>query len=389
MVTRLRALTANSAIAVIATIVCYLVLETLFFRVLLPEMRFNVRPFLPETPGALVQISKAGYVPRHYIAILGDSYAEGVGDDMLVTRGNEAKSFQAANVIYERTSRDVVSFGQGGAGSAEAYVRLPTRAIMGSRCLVFPTIEDPGQIFAYFYEGNDIEENLTFRRRVAAKYGRDDASAIDKYLVEEYGTFASWRCHFYLGDNVSRMVRFVNEYYVKHTDPFSTSQTSRNTFLINEADAPAPSVLGPALADSPKDIADALLVFDRSLAWLRQRFPQAATEVVYIPSPLSTYRLAAPRAAYLSIEDTGYHDRETAAARVAANSDLLCNRTREIAIQHGMGFIDARPALRSAAATRAIHGPIDWLHLNHAGYQVLGDFLTSRLPDAGPRDTCG
>jgi hypothetical protein len=46
---------------------------------------------------------------------------------------------------------------------------------------------------------------------------------------------------------------------------------------------------------------------------------------------------------------------------------------------HGMGFIDARPALRAAAATRAIHGPIDWLHLNHAGYQALGDFLTRRL----------
>ena len=389
MAAKLKALAVNSLIVTIATIVCYLVIETIFFRLLLPEMRFNIRPFLPETPGALVQISKAGYAPRDYVAILGDSYAEGVGDEMLETRGNEAKSFQAANVIYERTGRDVVTFGQGGAGSAEAYVRLPTRAIMGSRCLVFPTIEDPRRILAYFYEGNDIEENLTFRHKVAAAYGRDDTGAIDKYLAEEYGRFASWRCHFYLGDNISRMVRFLNEYYVKHTDPFSTSETNRNTFLIAEAEEAAPSVLGPALAVEPRGMADALLVFDRSLAWLRQRFPQATTEVVYIPSPLSTYRLATSRAAYLSIDDTGYHNRETAAARVAENSDLLCSRTREIAIAHTMGFIDARPALRAAAAIRAIHGPIDWLHLNHAGYQALGDFLTRRLPDVGPKDKCG
>ena len=385
---KLKSLAVNSLIVVLSTVICYFVLEIVFFRLLLPDMRFNVRPFLPETPGALVQTTKAGYVPHDYIAILGDSYAEGVGDEMLQTRGNEAKLFQAANVLHDRTGRDVITFGQGGAGSAEAYVRLPTRAIMGSRCIVFPTIEDPRQIYAYFYEGNDIEENLAFRRRVAAAYGHDDGSAIDRYLGEDYGTFASWRCHFYLGDNISRMVRFLNEYYVKRTDPFATSETNRNTFLIAGAEAAAPAVLGPALENKPEEIADALVVFDRSLAWLRRRFVQATIQVVYVPSPLSTYRLASPRVAYLSLDAAGYHDRETAAARVAENSDLLCGRTREIALRHGVGFIDARAVMRAAAATRAIHGPIDWLHLNHAGYVTLGEFLTRRLTDVEPKDLC-
>lgn len=385
----LRSIAVNALIVVASTIICYLALEIAFFRLLLPQMRFDIRPFLPETPGALVQTTKAGYVPHDYVAILGDSYAEGVGDEMLLTRGNEAKLFQATSVIHGRTGRDVITFGHGGAGSAEGYVRLPTRALNGSRCIVFPTIEDPRQIYAYFYEGNDIDENLMFRRKVAATYGRDDTSAIDRYLVEQYGTFASWRCHFYLGDNISRMVEFLREYYVERTDPFATSENNRNTFVIGEAEAPAPSVLGPALADAPKDIDDALVVYDRSLAWLRQRFAQATINVVYLPSPLSTYHLATPRVAYLSYDAAGYHYREAAAGRVGENSDLLCRRTREIAGQHDMGFIDARPALRTAAADRAIHGPIDWLHLNHAGYAVLGEFLTRRLTDAHPMDRCG
>ena len=62
---------------------------------------------------------------------------------MLHANGDDTKLFHAAHVIHARTGRDVVTFGQGGAGSAEAFVRLPTRAIEGSRCVIFPTIEDP------------------------------------------------------------------------------------------------------------------------------------------------------------------------------------------------------------------------------------------------------
>jgi hypothetical protein len=391
MMFKLRAIAINSLLTVVSTIVGYLIVEVVFFRIMLPDLRFNVRPFLPETPGVLAQTSKAGYAPRNYVAIMGDSYAEGVGDEMLEANGNEARSFHAAHVIHDITGRDVVTFGQGGAGSAEAYVRLPTRAIAGSRCLIFPTIADPSQILAYFYEGNDIEENLAFAAKVARAYGQADARAIDIYLSELYGTFGTWRCHLYLGDNISRMVRFLNEFYLKKTDPFHTSEKGENAFVISDRESAAPPVLGPALAVAPEGIRTAIGVFDRSLAWLRQRFPRASITVVYIPSPLAIYRAAAPRVAYLMIDDTGgYHARTAAAERVAANSDRICDLVREVSARQGTGFLDARPALRAAAAatTRPIHGPIDWLHFNHAGYRVFGELLARRLPDTTTVDSC-
>ena len=385
---RLRVLAVNSLLVLVSTLLCYFVLEILFFRVLLPDARFTPRPFLPETPGVLVQTTKTGYAPRRYVAILGDSYAEGVGDEMLLANGDDAKLFHAAHVIHARTGRDVVTFGQGGAGSAEAFVRLPTHAIEGSRCVIFPTIEDPAHIFAYFYEGNDIDENLAFTRKVTAQYGDADTAAIDRYLAEQYGRFASWRCHLYLGDNVSRMARFVYERDVKKTNPFLTSQTNRNTFVIAGRETPTPAVLGPAIALAPADIRSGVGVLDRSLAWLRQRFTSAPIVVVYVPSPLSTYRPAAPTLTYLSIEGGGYQLRESASERVAANSDLLCGLVRAVAVRHGTGFLDARPALRAAAAAQPIHGPIDWLHFNHAGYQVFGELLARRLPDTTTVDAC-
>jgi hypothetical protein len=389
MTARLKAFAVNSLLVLVTLLLCYLVLEIVFYRVLLPDARFSPRPFLPETPGVLVQTTKAGYAPHDYVAILGDSYAEGVGDEMLQANGDDARLLHAAHVIHARTGRDVVTFGQGGAGSAEGFVRLPTRAIEGSRCVIFPTIEDPAHIFAYVYEGNDIDENLAFSRAVAAQYGGADTGAIDRYLSEQYGRFASWRCHLYLGDNVSRMARFVYEDKVKRTNPFVTSETNRNMFVIADKETPTPAVLGPAIAVAPEDIRAAIEVLDRSLAWLRRRFASAPIVVVYVPSPLSTYRPVAPTVAYLSIENIGYRLRESASARVAASSDLLCGLVRKAAVRHGTGFLDARPALRAAAAAQPIHGPIDWLHFNHAGYQVFGDLLARRLPDATSVDPCG
>src|SRR5262249_26964018 len=137
----------------------YLAVEFLFFRVILGTAHLTERPYLPETAGALVQTTKAAYLPRNYLAILGDSYGQGLGDEAVKAGYDEGHWIHAASVVHELTGRDIVTFAKAGAGSAEALVSLPSRALNGSRCAIFPTLEDPAQVFAYFYEGNDIEDN--------------------------------------------------------------------------------------------------------------------------------------------------------------------------------------------------------------------------------------
>jgi hypothetical protein len=148
MLRRMRAIGINALIVVVSTVIGYLVLELVFFRPVLVNITLPVRPFLPETAGVLVQNTKAGTVPHNYVAILGDSYAEGIGDWLLQVGDDDSHGFHAAHVIHAMTGRDVVTFGKGNAGSAEAYVLLPMRALNGGRCLIFPTLEDPGQIIA-------------------------------------------------------------------------------------------------------------------------------------------------------------------------------------------------------------------------------------------------
>ena len=389
MRTRLKAIAANSLVVVVSTILVYLALELVFFRVLLTGVHLPVRPWLPETAGVMVQTTKSATVPRHYVAILGDSYAEGIGEALLMAGDDDSRGFHAAHVIHEMTNRDVVSFGKGGAGSAEAFVLLPSRALKGSQCLIFPAIEDPDEIIAYFYEGNDLEDNLRFADKVRQKYGRVDAAAIDAYLSGEYARYQWWRCHLHLGDVAARIVKFLHLYYSGQMNVFPSADRHPNALLVADGRVEAPPMPGPALELSEQDIVAGMQVLARSLAWLHSRFPRARIDVVAVPSPLSLYRHAGAQveAEYLAPE-MGYTSRAFAADRVAQQSKRICALARDIAAREGVGFIDPAPQLRAAAAARALHGPHDWDHFNAIGYRAFGEVLARRVSMPAQVDPC-
>ncbi len=387
---RVKAIAGNTTIVVVSTILGYLALEIVFFRVLLTGVHLPVRPWLPETAGVLVQSTKAATVPRHYVGILGDSYAEGIGDYLLKAGDDDSHGFNAAHVIHAVTGRDVVSFGKGGAGSAEAFVLLPSRALNGGHCLIFPTIEDPEDILAYFFEGNDVEDNLRFVAKVRQKYGRADAAAIDEYLSSEYAAYPWWRCHSHLGDVAARIIKFLYLYYGGKMNVFPMADRHPNALLIDGKTVDATPMPGPALEFDDEQIMTAIQVFDRSLAWLRNRFPRARIMVVDIPSPLALYRHGGPEMEVVfEAPAPGYDNRRFPVERVARRSEQLCTLLRGIAERQQVGFIDPAPQLRAAASSRAIHGPIDWGHFNEIGYRVFGDVLAHRLSDPRKIDDCG
>ena len=383
---KLKKLAVNTILVVVSTALCYLAIEFFFFKLIFTHIATGVRQYLPETPGVLVQTSKAGPLPRDYVAILGDSFAEGIGDMLLTAEYNSRDNSHTTQVIHELTGRDVVTFGRAGAGSAEAFVLLPTRTIEGSRCLMFPTIEEPRQIFAYYFEGNEIWDNLRFRSKAVTNDGRAGVAAIDSYLSETYGSFAAWRCHLYLSDVASRMIQYLYRRHFASQSILPRFDVYPNTFLVAGQTVKAPPVNGPGVEYEAADRRNAIEVFDRALGWLRKRFESTQIAVVYVPAPLSTYRIVGSE---VEVSMPGNAPIIRAPAeRVASNSDLTCALVREASVRHGVGFVDARPPLRQAAANEVIHGPRDWEHFNKIGYRVFGEVLARRLPDLGRVDDC-
>jgi len=383
LLVRARPALANTLLVLTSLLSTYVALEYAIFRVFLPATPLDIHSRIPELADVLTQATKSAYLPHDYVAILGDSYAEGLGDWLTQNGGKRNGPFHSAYIIRQLTERDVVSFGVRSAGSAEEIVLRPAGALPSTPCSIFPAIEPPRQMFIYFYEGNDIEDNIRFLDKVRARYGDNDDGAIDRYLVEQYAESSLLRCHGQLADMTFKLAEFLSQYYITgySLTHCGTWISTRNQLRVGEAIVDAPALEGPAPHLADETIFAAMNVFARSLQWLRQRFPTTPITVIYVPSPLSVYRHVEDTVAFCSPTGGG-----PIGADVAARHHLMMRDTaaRMSAAMH-IDFVDATPALRAAGATRVIHGPEDWDHLNRCGYEVLGKLVAARVL-GGPED---
>src|SRR5689334_6585821 len=96
---------ANTLLLLVSVLVCYVAMEYFIFRVMLPFAPLDVQTRVPELADVLTQRSKAAYFPKDYVALLGDSYAEGLGDWLLQNGSKQKGPFNSANVVHELTGR--------------------------------------------------------------------------------------------------------------------------------------------------------------------------------------------------------------------------------------------------------------------------------------------
>ena len=389
---------ANTALAVGSFLIAYLVCELFFFRVMLPHVSYNIRPHLPDRADFFLQNAKSHYSPHDYIALLGDSYAAGVGDWLLAGGGLSDKPYHSANVIHDLTGRDVASFGRVNIGSAQAMVQRVTRILDDDYCYLFPPIEPPRRIVVYFYEGNDIDDNLGLLindiKPPGGILGRDVATATDAFLHERYARPSPWACHGHFGDMLFRMARYEVKYGWRPPAVIDLPGTI-NPVTIGGATKMAGEFQAPPILMSEAEVDAGIIVFARSLAWLRGRFPEVPVAIVYVPSPPTAYRAAGEgdvhvKEVFVPSDPAGPTFKfglTVPASQIYARSQLTCEKLLAATRGAGADFIDARPAFRAAAAKAFVHGPRDWNHPNELGYRTLGALVAARLDHPGP-DAC-
>lgn len=384
----------NVLVIAVTLVLTYVVGEFVFFRFALPHMSLSLRPYLPERADYFLQNAKSNYVPHDYIALVGDSYAAGLGDWLLATGDRKDKPYHSANILHDLLGRDVITLGRAGAGSAEAMVLRVARIFDDGQCYLFPAIEEPRRILLYFYEGNDLDDNYFLLRNSIRARRSDLVPKIDSFLTDAFAHPSSWRCHGNFGDLIFRLARFAVRFAGRTAGVIDLPVDTRNEAIIAGAPRPIGGTQVPALGLSDEQIDDAVMVYARSLAWLRRRFPDAPVTVAYLPAPATVYRFARPefiaRDIYVPDQgDTLYQDGvPVPVSRIYANSQKICAKIRAASLAAGAGFIDTRPALRAKAAETNIHGPRDYNHFNEAGYRVLGTLLAQRIDDVQATDVC-
>jgi hypothetical protein len=383
--------------------VTYLVLELVVFRFLLPHLPLRLHAYLPDAARILAQSSKASAVPRRYVALTGDSYAQGLGDWLLGADSGRNPPFHSAHVIADRTGRDVVTFASGGAGSLTGIALKPISSLdylESSRLYGFPT---PDDLLVYFYAGNDLEDTLMelgvlwppdsgpvrpgpARDAWYAELGRgvlrDDGSfaeAAQKTLLPRYGSAFDVRSfspseHLFFARFVAALLRGeppIPLWQRRHKDGALVGSRAGNPVRVGGTVEQLPGeVQGPALDLTPAETNIALLALERSVGYLRAALARTRICLVYIPAPVSCYALDSES---VRVQPFGGREGVHTAARVRSRSDQLERRVAAVAARHGLRHVDSRPPLREEAARRLIHGPRDWNHFNRAGYTVLGE----------------
>jgi hypothetical protein len=382
---KLRRLIGNLALLSFSLLFFYVVFGSLFLRYG-PPFFLTIDHVFPVEANLWWQHSAPDPDKDDYIALLGDSHAKGIGD-WRAQRTRLDESYHSADVIHAITGMNILSFGHGGIGSVDGFVVMPARALSADRCLIFPKPHKPTEVIYYFYEGNDLNNNLGFIAR-ALKLDRNsaDVQSATKRFFESLRKPGFLSCSTYFFKVIEAFVQIAWPIAKRRGALSRLDPRVINHLLVNDTEVMAPGRLqGPALELSDHDTELAFEIFDASLEWFQRANPDIKVMIVDIPSVLTNYHFARPT---VTIQTYQRGNMEQDAARIPARSDAICRRLFASAERHGALFVDARPDMREAASRAVIHGPLDWSHPNKIGYTRLGETVAAALLGDTSHSTC-
>ncbi|MBH46321.1 MAG: hypothetical protein CMC93_06865, partial [Flavobacteriaceae bacterium] len=120
--------------------------------------------FLNHTSGPirrLGQYSKNEVIPNNYIAIVGDSHAYGFGPWLYDNSWSWGQpDFATHHLLHAKTNLDIISFGYPGYGTFGSCLTSVSEYKFVSESSLWSELAEPKIILLFFYEGNDLINNL-------------------------------------------------------------------------------------------------------------------------------------------------------------------------------------------------------------------------------------
>ncbi len=330
--------------------------------------------------------------------MVGDSNGAGAGDWLYSINHNSNSPFNSAHVLHQITGQDILNIATSGYGSIQANVFEPVKKFETINASPFISLAPPDEILIYFYEGNDIENNVrdffrhnhkdiprekralrqTLEKHVFPQQLVAARKKLNRFMAPLENTFHVFRSFLrIMRHEIKLLLGTTSEPYVNISNANKTGsdhawikRKDKNIFNVANTWAGAPSLqgAGPELKDI--EINDGALIFESSLHFLKSYFPTARLKVVYIPSPASIYKFINKKLA-ITVQVPGRPVKLYSYQKLLRRSDQICNAVQLAAKQVKADFIDLRAHLRMAAIKEIIHGPVDAGHFNQRGYEEL------------------
>lgn len=400
-----RVLCQYAKVSIIWIVLFFLLFEFVLAKLYLHHLPLKFYTHLSGPVQRLSQYTKENLMPKDYIAISGDSYADGFGPWLYDNSWSWGQpSYATQHLIHERTGIDCITYSYPGYGNFGTAISMVAEHDFFEESTFWLTPEDPKLILFFFYEGNDLLNNIheTRQRGISTDFKnnkkslgsfRDIMTNETKMKMNDYG----WM------DNFSTINLFNGlflHYFSQIEDPAISSEIPANRMpnnhfheknstkrvidkdnvenlaLINNQVIPLGFAEGPALHLSEKEIMQSLLITEESISYVKQNYEKSRIAIIYIPSALALYEFESEfiRPAPFTL-DRSTRDKTFEPQKARDKSDFLRKHMKGIAQRQNVYYIDPVDKLREIAQKELLHGPRDPIHFNEKGYKAFADSI--------------
>lgn len=303
-----------------------------------------------------------------WVAVIGDSYAQGMGDGYL---GGEPK-FTIFHHLKEELGKNYLIFARSGFGSINAVRELIVGVDLMNVSWLYPNLVPPDEIVLVFYEGNDLNNNILHLE--GADQGSD---GILPFVRSQILGPPSISARFDSKLPFARMPVNVLVKFVRNFGKGSGQAPPKpNHVSVAGQEFSVRGIQGSGMELSEDQIDLALQALEASLRVLQAWSPDSRVHIVYIPSVATAYDWQEP------VEHQTYHSAgplRTSLKENLQNSRMIRAKVRELAGAGGFDFIDTTDGIRARTKSELLHGPRDWKHLNGRGYAAVAEIVAEEL----------
>ena len=398
----------SNFVAIIVSLFLALIIIN-FILIKIANQKFFPRPLAGSLPNLLLTFYPDTYKKdglSDYVAILGDSYSQGGGDAYL----NNEHDYSFGHHLYKSDSKNYLNFGRAGFGSISAISNLIKVNKLSNLPNSIVDLEKPKSIIFFFYEGNDLEDNI-FEYNSFIKQNESVSDFVNRRIIENinlsffdktksvlpiipflkklYDHFENLIKNIFKSKNfkeIGTLLLKVTKKLLGRDEILNYDNVDLNSYINsveNQNEIKNIRPLQSAGADlSEEEILKGLKIFFESFKYIKSWSAIDEIFIVYMPSPITIYKWNEPIAYEARNSNTGSLNKEIKTTTNVKNnlkSFFIRNEINNFSKINNIKFIDITDFTIKTALKNSLHGPLDWRHFNYNGYKNTSDYISKNL----------
>lgn len=331
----------------------------------------------------------------NYNVILGDSNAMGSGDGYL----NNDYSYSIGHFLHKKKNENYLTYARPGFGSISAVSNYIKLTKLEEYIFLKKNINKPSKILFFFYEGNDLDENLkefeltgknflNINEYVKSKINKNilinkrDIVEANFPLLNFFNSFKQHLINLNTEENILSGIHdrikkvFGKKVILANKELIGNKKKSYWKNKTQKGDIknirPIESAAGD-LTLKQKNIS--LEIFFESILYLKSWEKEDNIKIIFLPSPATSYDWVDPINYYPRYSKGNLDFKMITKSENMKNSICIREKIDFFSRENNIQFIDLTEKIQEEAKTNVLHGPIDWIHFNLNGYEFIAKNL--------------